>query len=486
MTELKNKAIAGVKWTTIATVISTAMQLGQLLVLSRLLSPRDFGLMAFINVVILFIRSFSDLGISSAVIHYQDTTKEQLSTLYWMNLIVGAFLFLGMLALSPVIVLIFNEPETKNLLLLSSFSLVVLPVGSMFQVLLQKELKFNLLAKQDIVSIILSTTATVTLAFLKLGVWALVIGQLVNIFIKTIMLFYSGLQDFRIERRFSLHAVRNYLYFGFYQIGERGINFLSERIDQLIIGSMLGASTLGYYNFAFNLVNQPVSVINPIFSKVAFPILAKLQSDIPMLRNAYLKLLKYIAVINSVILIGLIVSSPIAVPLIFGNKWNESIILVQILSVVALLRSFANPVGCLILAKGRADLGFKWNVLLLVISVVTIYFVSKLGSVQSIAISLILIQILLFFPSYKYLVEVFIGKCFSFYIYNLFAPVLYGLVMAIALLPLFLMKAYFPFSVLLLLQVSLGAMIYIYLIKAFDKNLFIEIKDTIRSRPDVR
>src|SRR5262249_36314737 len=154
---------------------------------------------------------------------------------------------------------------------------------------------------------------------------------------------------------------------------ERSINYLSERLDQLLIGTLLGARSLGFYNFAFNLTGRPIWRINPILTRVAFPIFSAVQHDREKLRRGYLRLLSLLTTINAPLLIGLATLAPVAVPLVFGRKWTDSIILIQILSLVTLSRSVGNPIGSLQLAKGRADLGFKWNAFFLLVSVPAIY-----------------------------------------------------------------------------------------------------------------
>ncbi|MGE5497256.1 MAG: oligosaccharide flippase family protein, partial [Syntrophothermus sp.] len=185
--DLKEKAIKSVKWTTISTVVGSAIQVVQLLILSRLLEPKDFGLIAVINVIIVFVRSFADLGVAAAIIHHQDTTERQLSTLYWLNLITGICLFLIVLLFRPFMVFFFKEPILKDLLLYVSISLLIAPVGSLFQVLFQKELRFNLLAGQEIISTAIGSAVTIASAFLKQGAWSLVWGQLANISARTFL-----------------------------------------------------------------------------------------------------------------------------------------------------------------------------------------------------------------------------------------------------------------------------------------------------------
>lgn len=123
----------------------------------------------------------------------------------------------------------------------------------------------------------------------------------------------------------------------------------------------MGAQALGFYTLAWNLIIQPLQKLNPIITRVAFPVFAKLQDDNARLKRGYMSTLNILSAMNFPYFFGLAVVAPLLVPVVFGMQWLPSILLMQILCVVGLLRSTGNPIGSLLLAKGRADWGFKWN-----------------------------------------------------------------------------------------------------------------------------
>lgn len=132
--DLRSKAVSGVKWTSLSTVVITVLQLGQLLVLSRLLSVNEFGLMAIVTIIISLIRAFADLGVTAALIHFQDSTSEQISTLYWLNVLTGVVIYILLLLLNPVIAVFYPEPEVLDILNIVAISMVISPLGSIFQI----------------------------------------------------------------------------------------------------------------------------------------------------------------------------------------------------------------------------------------------------------------------------------------------------------------------------------------------------------------
>ena len=136
---LKQQAVSGVKWSGVSVGVVTALQFVDLAVLARLLSPSDFGLMGMVMVVFGFAQAFADMGISNAIIHRQDVTKDQLSSLYWLNILSGVIVFCVVCASVPLIVGFFHEPRLNNLLYLTAIIFLITPFGQQFQILLQKE-----------------------------------------------------------------------------------------------------------------------------------------------------------------------------------------------------------------------------------------------------------------------------------------------------------------------------------------------------------
>jgi lipopolysaccharide exporter len=161
---------------------------------------------------------------------------------------------------------------------------------------------------------------------------------------------------------FARADLKGYLGFGLYQIGERTIYYWAANIDYLLIGRYLGASPLGVYTIAYQLVVMPVSRLNPILTKVAFPVFSRRQDDPAALRRGFGELTELVALVTFPLLVGLGVVAPIAVPAIFGPDWQPSVVLVQIMAVMGLLMCLSNPLGAALLAKGRADVGFWLNV----------------------------------------------------------------------------------------------------------------------------
>lgn len=427
---LKQKAISGIRWNTISTIVSNILQLLQLSILTRLLDPSVFGLKALILVVIGFSQAFLDMGISNAIIHNQSITHRQLSTLYWVNVIAGFSVFMVVSAVSPLISFFYNKPQLTQLIILTSLTFLIQSFGQQFMVLWQKEMRYKEIAMIDISSKFVSLIISIVFAYLGHGVYSLVYGIIISSIIQTILYLLLGLREHKPSFVFNLNEVKHFLSFGAYQMGERTVNYFNYQIDTLLIGKLIGMEALGIYDIAKQLVLKPSFVINPIVSKVTFPLMSKVQNETTLLKNIYLKTINYLASINFPIFIFLIIFSNEIVSIMFGEKWIGAVPVLRILSLWGAIRSTGNPVGSLMLAKGRAKLGFYWNLALFLLVPLCIYFGSYWG-VFGICWVLVFVQLIFVIPNWYFLVKPLCSARFFEYNLQIFKPALIACISAI-------------------------------------------------------
>ena len=348
-------------------------------ILSRLLQPREFGVMGMITVVIGFGRAFADMGISNAIIYKQDSTEEELSSLYWFNLVIGILLFLVLFFMEPFVEWYYNEPAIKTPYFMCTFIFLLLTPGQQFQALLQKNMEFKTLSGIEMVSSLLGSLTSIVLAFLQYGVLALVMGQIIVVGSRSIMLLWTFRNRWFPGLNFRYGALKEYLNFGLFQMGERMLNYFASNVDYLIIGRVLGAVPLGYYTLAYRVIFFPIQRINPVITRVAFPMFSKVQNDNETLRKGYKRILQLLSMVVFPFLIGAMVIGKPFILIVFGEKWLPSVLLIQIMAVAGCMRTLSNPSGSVILAKGRADLGFKWNLFMTSIRVGVIYWTAMMG-----------------------------------------------------------------------------------------------------------
>ena len=476
---LKQQAVSGAKWIGTANIITTVLLFARLTVLGRILDPADFGLMSMIMVVINFAFVFSDIGISKAIIQRQNISGEQLSSLYWVNIFIGIAIMLIVAATAPLVAAFYHEERLASLIIVSSITFPITAVGQQFQVLLEKEMKFDKLASADILSSLIGTVITIICAIQGYGVISLVIGQITISAIKMLYTLAAGLKLHKPRLFFNIGNVKEFISFGLFQMGERCVDYLSGNVSSILIGRFLGPEILGMYYFAYQIVLMPITKINPILTRVAFPVFSKKQSDNQALNKGYIELNKLIAYIVIPLLTGLAVTAPVAIPLIFGNKWTGSIILIQIMALPGIFIALGNPIGTIQLAKGRADIGFYWNLLAFIMSMAVMLLVIRNG-VIALAYSQIVLSIISFIAG-LYIIRYLTEMSFSDYLAAIAKPGIFGFIMGMAVYlcyVVFKLMNMHEYAVLGIL-VLFGAIVYLLLAFLFDKDYCLDLWNSI-------
>ena len=478
---LTQRAAHGVKWTATSMVVATALQFVQIAVLARLLSRADFGLMAMILVVLAFGQAYADMGLSNAIIWRQDATRKQLSSLYWVNVLAGLGVFVVVLALTPLIAAFYRQPRLEHYLPLAALVFLIVPFGQQFQVLLQKELRFRILAAIEISAAAVAATTAILGALAGLGVFALIAGQLASAGTRTVALATLGWRRWRPRLRLRLADLHGYRRFGLFQMGERSIDELTDNLDYLVIGRFLGSVALGLYSVAYQLVVLPFQKINPVLTRVAFPVFSLRQDDDEAMGRGYCRLSVTLVFIVFPLLVGLLVTAPVTVPVLFGSKWVGAVPLVQVLSLMAMVKTLGNPSGSVLMAKGRADLGFLINAVQVGVTLVVFLAVVRFGTL-AVAWAWVGVSVAAF-VAWQPLVLRVIRLTWREYLRALARPLLLTGLMGIVLEPTYLILRNFVDRgvVLLALLITAGIVIHLGLWLLFDRGFVASTYATLKT-----
>lgn len=433
---LKAQAIGGVKWTTLSSAVIAILHLVQLMLLARFLSPHDFGLSAILMVIVGFSVVFVDFGLSHSVIYKKEITEQQLSTLYWLNILISIIVYIVIFLMTSFISDFYNEPKLHNLILIVSGVLIIQAFGQQFRVLFQKELRFDVLAKIDVFASTISVISAVLFASYNFGVYALIYPLIIMAIIKSLLLIYLGRKYHKILLIFKLTDVKEFLSFGLYVVGNGIVSTIATQIDVILIGKLLGTEALGLYSVAKELILKPSQLINPIITKVAFPVMTKVNHDTTEVRRLYLKLVNYVASVNFPIYIVAIILAPEIILIFLGTKWLEITFLFQVLATWALLRSRGNPIGILVMAVGKPQYEMYWNIGMMVYMPIMIYVSSSWGIV-GIAYGNLISLILLFVPGWYFLAFRLIKVTLKDYFMCTFTPLIVSILIGIIVSLLF-------------------------------------------------
>ena len=392
MNSYNKEAVSGVKWTSLSSIIVAGGSFALILVLTNILDKKDFGLFALVNIVVGFSSEFVDIGISQAIIQKQQISNKQLSTLYWFNIILAILVFLAINASKFFIGNLYDEQELPTLLGLVSFSFLFSGISSQYQALLQKNLRFKLMAGFDIVAFIVYICLTLSLAYLDYGVYALIWGTLARTVVKTILLLINGLKSHIPIFYFNIGEVKNFINFGSYRTGALLVNFASSQLDSILIGKYIGVTELGVYDIFKRLIKKTIQITSPLLSKIIFPILSKLHDSKEKYKKATITYFEISNIIRVSMLIFISIFSKEIIILLMNDNWISYSYILIFLAFIFIFKSMYNFIDWIFLSSGKANYVFNTNLISFLINLICIYSIINFGT-KILLIVLLLINI---------------------------------------------------------------------------------------------
>lgn len=415
----KKEAVSGVKWTSLSSICIAGGSFVLILVLTNILDKKDFGLFALVNIVVGFSAEFVDIGISQAIVQKQEINKKQLSTLYWVNILLALLVFLVINVSKGLIGDFYEEDELPKLLGLVSFSFLFSGLSAQYQALLQKALRFKLMASLDIIAFIVYLSVTLSLAYFGYGVYALVWGTLARTGVKSMLLLITGLKTHIPRLYFNLKEVNYFLNFGSFRTGSFLVSFLNTQLDSILIGKFIGVGELGVYDVFKRIVQQPIRLLSPIIQKVTYPLMAKVHEDKQRISNMFIRILELLNLIRFPIFIGIALVAHEITNLFLGSDWNEHVLVLQVLAFVFLLSTIQSFVGISMLSSGKSNWNFYNNLALLPLNILVILIGSKHG-ILGISIGLLIKGLIIIYPRYKFILSKIFNISFMKYIQIVF------------------------------------------------------------------
>lgn len=471
MSTITKQILSGAKWTSVSTLIVTVIQIIQFALLGNIMTIAEFGLVGMLTTVTIFTQIVLDMGFGAALIQKENISERQLSTLYWLNILTGILLFIGLFFLSPFIADFYQRDELVFLVRILAVMFLIAPVGQQYQYMLQKDLKFNVLSKIEAGVTVLSFVLLLVLVFLMNPIVAYALSQVFLNSVKGIMFFAVYLKKWRPSLVFALGEVKEFFSFGAFQLASRLVNRLGANIDMILIGRFLGAEALGIYNLAYQIITIPVLKINPIVTRVAFPVFSKNQGNNQTLREGFLNMTKLLSLISFPLLIGLMTVSDLFIEVVFGEKWLQAVPVLNILAIVGLLRVLMNPNGSVLLAKGRADLAFYWDSGIMLLYGLSLYAAVLTNDLTITAWTYAAISLINFFIGrwlLKYVIQLKMGEYFR----TVGKPLALTLLMALLALVLSVGSRHLLHGAMLQLAVSVGisGIFYGFLVSKFYRR----------------
>jgi O-antigen/teichoic acid export membrane protein len=355
--------------------------------------------------------------------------------------------------------------------------------GLQYRTLIHKAMQFRHLALAELCGTVVTFCVTVGLATCGHGVWALAWGALAGSVTATGSLLWIGLRHHhRPALTYRHNELSGFYRFGLYQMAEGAVSQIASQADVLIIGKTLGAEAAGVYSIAKTAAQRLISLINPIVTKIALPLMAQLQDDPERLRRAYLRTVSYATLVSYPCFILLAVVAEPFVAIAFGSRWAEATPVLQLLCIYFLIRAAGNPIGSLVLAKGRADLSFRWNALLAVV-LPAVVIVGLPWGADGVAAALAVAIVLLRWPSWRMMVHPLCGARFGEYMSNLTRPLALAVVAGAVALPALLLK---NDALQIAVAACLASATYVLLLRRFQPVFLADLMTMVLPRQRVQ
>lgn len=395
--ELKAKSIKGGISTTGSQFFSFGLNLISTFILARLLLPADFGLVGMVTAFTGFANIIKEMGLSMAVIQKENITHGQVSNLFWINVLICFFIGLLFSLLSPLIVALYHH-DTRIYPIIFSYSIGIFISGFSIQhnALMTRKMLFTDLAKVNIFSTFLSVCCGIAAGLLGLGYWAIVILNFSLILFSTCFLWI--LCDWRPSLPSKNQKIKDFLKFGAGLSGSNMISYFSRNSDDIIIGRMLGPTSVGFYSKAYQLLMLPINQLRSPLTAVAIPALSALRNNAVKFSNYYKKYIFILAYFSMPLVVCLGIFSKEIILLVLGSQWVESSYIFQILAFAAFILPVANSRGMILISTGRTK---KLFTLVLIITAATVggFFIGIYWGITGIALSLVITTYLLLIPT---------------------------------------------------------------------------------------
>jgi len=333
------------------------LQMVSTMILARILRPEDFGLLAMVTVLTNFALMFRDMGLSTATIQKATITHEQVSYLFWINVLTGLIITILLCSISPLLSLFYGEPRLTLITISLAGSFLVSGLGVQHQAILRRQMRFKTLAIIEIVSNFGGVLIAIVLAYLDFGYWCLIFRDIFSQAIMTLSVWLTCSWKPGIFR----HTPKNIelLKFGINITGFNIVNYFTRNMDNLLLGKVWGASVLGIYSRAYSILMLPIYQIrNPIFS-VAIPGLSRLQNEPEKYRNYFDNIVIIVATLTMPLSVFLLISASEVVDIILGPKWVDTIDIFRILYATAIIQPTVSLSGLVLISLGKSKRYFK-------------------------------------------------------------------------------------------------------------------------------
>lgn len=350
-------AFRNVRWVGMIQVTRISVQLLGLLILSRLLTPADFGLVAIVFAINNFALLLRDMGTAAAIIQRDQLDEQTVLTAHWSNCFIGLGLAAILLMLSWPLATIFKAPGLTPLVQLSALSFPFLSGSTVHQALLERGSQFATVARIEIIALLTGFTVAVVSAYLGAGAYSLVLQTLTIAVLSAVQFWLAS--DTKMKWGWSREHAKGLWGYSGSLFGFNLVNYFSRNADTMIIGRVLGPASLGPYSLAYRVMLFPLQNLTFVATRALFPMMSRHQHSPQELGEMHLRLLSVISFFTAPMMAGLFVLREPFVDVALGDSWGTVAALIMWLAPIGFVQSLVSAGGVVYQALARTDLLFR-------------------------------------------------------------------------------------------------------------------------------
>lgn len=373
-------------------MIGAGIGIVQLWALSHILDPHEYGVIGAAAVLIQFLTIFMDFGITNAIIRRTEITEIELSSLYLINVCLGAAIFAFAFFSSHFFASFFRSSELSLQIKVMSLAFLISPFGQQQKAILARDMRFNLIAMVSIVNFVLNFAVVVTLALIFHRAWVASVAFLFSTCASSLIFFIQGLRERRLSFKFRWSAARPHIRYSVQLVGDSLINAVSINTYPTLMARLVSLSAIGGYNIANNISISLIERLKPVLTQALFPAFARIQNDETKLATNFLLVTTYGSLVNFPLLAGMLVVSETLVSVFFNAQWHFIVNLVRVLCLVGMVRSIDAPVISLLLVRAKMYLNVRIGIFKLFAGIALAYLMGRQWGITGIVCSFLIIQ----------------------------------------------------------------------------------------------
>lgn len=358
---LKKHAVRGGAVSVFSQGCGFILRMVSTIILARLLSPADFGLIAMATVISNFAAVFKDIGLSMATVQKADIKHDQISTLFWINVVVGICITSSFIAIAPLVSWFYGQPELLFITMILGVTFIFAGLTTQHKALLTRHMKFFILGVIEVLSMLAAVVVAIVAGLCGSGYWALVLFHLSLAMGSAIGMWMAMPWRPGLPKRNS--GVKEMLAFGGNITGFNFINYFARNLDDILIGRYVGSAALGLYRKAYDLLMFPIQQLTHPIAVVAIPALSQVQNKPELYCKYYLKAISSIAFISMPVVVLLYIYSIEIILILLGEQWVEAAPIFKILAITAFIQPVSTTVGVVLVSLGQSGRFLRYGIL---------------------------------------------------------------------------------------------------------------------------